>query len=303
MDAARSTGAGSAVRSIAGTSVGRLSFGCWRLTDPDLGRCADLVETAVGLGMNLVDNADVYGLDWGGRGWGTCEEMLGAVLRSRPGLRDRIVLATKGGIVPGVPYDSSAGYLTAACEASLRRLDVDVIDLYQIHRPDPFTHPAEVADALTRLCERGLVRAVGVSNHTASQTRALRTHLGDRLVTTQPEFSALALAPLTDGTFDLCAETGLVPLAWSPLGGGRLATGAGVRGELLGALDEIAAKRGVSRAVVAVAFVLSHPTAPVAILGTQSAERLRELSASASLVLDRAEVYRIIEASTGEPLP
>lgn len=253
--------------------------------------------------MNLVDNADVYGLDWGGRGWGTCEEMLGEVLRSRPGLRDRIVLATKGGIVPGVPYDSSAGYITSACEASLRRLRVEVIDLYQIHRPDPFTHPAEVADALTRLCERELVRAVGVSNHTATQTRALRAHLGDRLVATQPEFSAVSLAPITDGTFDLCAETGLIPLAWSPLAGGRLATGEGIRTELLAVLDAIATERGVSRAVVAVSFVLSHPTAPVAILGTQSTERLRELSASASLVLGRAEIYRIIEASTGERLP
>ncbi|MEY3091229.1 MAG: hypothetical protein RIU67_12, partial [Actinomycetota bacterium] len=106
-------------RTIAGREVGALAFGCWRLTDPDGGRCADLVEAAVDLGMNLVDNADVYGLDWGGRGFGTCEEMLGDALRRRSGLRDRIVLATKGGIVPGVPYVSSRDYLTSACEASL----------------------------------------------------------------------------------------------------------------------------------------------------------------------------------------
>ena len=290
-------------RSIAGREVGALAFGCWRLTDGDAGRCADLVEAAVELGLNLVDNADVYGLDWGGRGFGTCEETLGEVLRRRPGLRDRIVLATKGGIVPGVPYVSSATYLTEACEASLRRLGVDVIDLYQIHRPDPFTHPAEVAGALMRLVDRGVVKAVGVSNHTVAQTRALQAHLGVRLATTQPELSAIALDSLRDGTLDLCTETGMVPLAWSPLAGGRVATGDGVRPELTVALDSIASAHGVSRAVVAVAFVLAHPSAPVAIVGSQSVQRLADLSRATTLTLTRAEVYRIIEASDGRPLP
>ncbi len=290
-------------RSIAGREVGALAFGCWRLTDADAGRCADLVEAAVDLGLNLVDNADVYGLDWGGRGFGTCEEMLGEVLRRRPELRDRIVLATKGGIVPGVPYVSSAAYLTEACEASLRRLGVDVIDLYQIHRPDPFTHPAEVADALMSLVDRGVVKAVGVSNHTVAQTRALQAHLGVRLASTQPELSALALDSLRDGTLDLCTETGMVPLAWSPLAGGRVATGDGVRPELTVALDSIASAHGVSRAVVAVAFVLAHPSAPVAIVGSQNPQRLADLARATTLTLTRAEVYRIIEASDGRPLP
>ena len=290
-------------RSIAGREVGALAFGCWRLTDADAGRCADLVEAAVDLGLNLVDNADVYGLDWGGRGFGTCEEMLGEVLRRRPELRDRIVLATKGGIVPGVPYVSSAAYLTEACEASLRRLGVDVIDLYQIHRPDPFTHPAEVADALTSLVDRGVVKAVGVSNHTVAQTRALQAHLGVRLASTQPELSAMALDSLRDGTLDLCTETGMVPLAWSPLAGGRVATGDDVRPGLIAALDSIASVHDVSRAVVAVAFVLAHPSAPIAIVGSQNAQRLADLARATTLTLTRAEVYRIIEASDGRPLP
>ncbi|MBM3799009.1 MAG: aldo/keto reductase [Actinobacteria bacterium] len=290
-------------RSIAGREVGALAFGCWRLTDSDTGRCAELVETVVDLGMNLVDNADVYGLDWGGRGFGTCEETLGEVLRSRPGLRDRIVLATKGGIVPGVPYVSSRAYLIEACEASLRRLGVDVIDLYQIHRPDPFTHPAEVADALMSLITRGVVKAVGVSNHTVAQTRALQEHLPVRLATTQPELSVMTLDSLRDGTLDLCTETGVVPLAWSPLAGGRVATGDGVRPELINALDAIASAHGVSRAAVAVAFVLAHPSAPIAIVGSQNAQRLADLVAATSVKLTRAEVYRFIEASDGRPLP
>jgi len=268
-------------RSIAGREVGALAFGCWRLTDGDAGRCADLVEAAVELGLNLVDNADVYGLDWGGRGFGTCEE----------------------GIVPGTPYDSGASYLVAACEASLRRLGVDAVDLYQIHRPDHFAHPAEVAAALASLRDRGLIGGVGVSNHTVAQTRALQAHLPFPIVSTQPEFSALALDPLRDGVLDMCMEVGLLPLAWSPIAGGRLATGDGVRPELITVLDAIAADHGVSRTVVAVAFVLGHPSSPVAILGTQNIARIVELSAATSLVLTRAESYRIIEASDGRPLP
>jgi len=290
-------------RRIAGTDIGAVAFGCWRLTDPDVGRCADLVESAVDCGMTLIDNADVYGLDWGGRGFGTCEDMLGDVFRHRPGLRDRVVVATKGGIVPGVPYVSDEAYLVSACEASLRRLGVDVIDLYQVHRPDPFTHPARVAATLDLLVDRGLVRAVGVSNHTPTQTRALQAHLTVPLATTQPQLSAVSLDPLRDGTLDLCAETGLLPLAWSPLAGGRLATGDDVAPAVIEALDLIASEHGVTRAVVATAFVLAHPTSPVAIVGSQNSERLRELARASAVKLTRAEVYRIVEASDGRPLP
>ena len=88
------------------------------------------------------------------------EEILGRVLASSPGLRDRMVLATKGGIAPPTPYDSSPKYLRAACEASLRRLQTDVIDLYQIHRPDLFTHPADVAITLNALRAASAPRCV-----------------------------------------------------------------------------------------------------------------------------------------------
>ncbi len=126
-------------------AVGALSFGLWRYTNDDISVAQQVLETALDAGMNLVDNADVYGFDWGGTGFGRVEEILGSVLEVAPHLRDRMVLATKGGIMPPIPYDSSATYLRSACEASMRRMGVDVIDLYQIHRPDMLTHPGEVA--------------------------------------------------------------------------------------------------------------------------------------------------------------
>ncbi len=343
-----------------GAQVGPLALGLWRFTGSDVGSNAALVEAALDLGMNLVDVADVYGLDWGGTGFGSCEANLGAVVRSKPDLRDRMVLATKGGIVPPVPYDSSSAALRSACEASLDRLGTDRVDLYQVHRPDMFTHPAELADTLDALIADGLVGAVGVSNYTPAQTRALAAHLDAPLVSTQPEFSAACLAPLRDGTLDLCAQTGTVPLAWSPLAGGRLlaqrplaggrllaqrplaggrllaqrplaggrleaqpdsaqsdseADGAdsevgsadnnngGVRTELLATLDRLAEREFVDRAAICVAFVLAHPTAPVAIVGTQQPERLEALQSALAVQLDRNDVYDIIEASEGQPLP
>jgi predicted oxidoreductase len=245
----------------------------------------------------------VYGLDWGGSGFGSCEEALGRVLAGTPSLRERMVLATKGGIIPGVPYDSSGAYLIAACEASLRRLGVDYVDLYQVHRPDMFTHPEEIAVAFASLRDRGLVSMFGVSNYTPSQTMALSAYVEEPLVSTQPEFSCATLAPLRDGTLDLCMEEGITPLAWSPLAGGRLATGHGLRPDLLSVLDELAEREGVSRAAIAIAFVLAHPADAVALVGTQTPERLTELVASTRVQLSRTDVYRIVVASDGVPLP
>ena len=283
--------------------VGPLSFGLWRYTETDVAKAQGLLEAALDAGMNLVDNADVYGFDWGGTGFGRVEEILGSVLAVAPALRERMVLATKGGITPPVPYDSSPGYLRSACEASLQRMGVDVIDLYQIHRPDLLSHPADVAGTLAALRDEGKIREVGVSNHTPAQVAALSAHLPFPLASNQVEYSALRLDPMRDGTFDECMRTGTVALAWSPLGGGRLATGEAVRPELLDVIDRLAERERVDRATLSLAFVLAHPAAPVAIVGTQNRERLASSTAALDVVLSREDVYSLIQASEGVPLP
>ena len=282
--------------------VGPLSIGCWRLTGSDAENTA-VISAAVDAGMTLIDNADVYGLDWGGTHFGACEEALGRIFSAIPGLRDRIVLATKGGIIPGVPYNSSAEYITSACEASLSRMGVDHVDLYQIHRPDHFTHPEEIAQAFNSLKSRGLVREFGVSNYTVAQTLALNAFVDNGLATTQPQLSATHLDPLRDGTLDLCMESGITPLAWSSLAGGSIATGQGVSPALLAVLDELAARENVTRSAIAIAFVLAHPSRPVAIIGTQTPSRISELALATSVSLTRTDVYAIIQASDGSPLP
>jgi predicted oxidoreductase len=283
--------------------VGPLAFGTWRFTHARRDAARAALAAASEAGMRLVDTADVYGLDWGGDGFGSVEELLGEVLAEDRSLRDRFLVATKGGIVPGVPYDSSPAYLRTACEASLRRLRVDVIDLYQVHRPDLFAHPEQVAEALTALRELDLVREIGISNHTPSQYDALTALLPFSLVSVQPELSVLHLDPLRDGTLDRCCRDGLVPLAWSPLGNGRVITGDGLRPELTALLDRLAERERADRAAVALAFVLSHPSRPVAIVGSQDPGRIRATTAALGVHLTRADVYAIVEASEGVRLP
>jgi len=283
-------------------TVGPLAFGCWRFGSQSVSEARALIDAALAAGMNLIDTADIYGT-----AFGEAEDLLGRVLAEDSTLRDEMVLATKGGIRPGTPYDSSAAYLRQACDDSLRRLRVDTLDLYQIHRPDLFGHPGEVADTLAVLHAAGKVRTIGVSNYTVAQTQALAHFLPPQVpfVSTQPQFSAVVLDPILDGTLDLCCTTGIRPLAWSPLAGGALARADadGVRPELITVLDELAGREGVDRASVAIAWVLHHPSRPVAILGTQRPERVASSTAALNVRLERVDLYRIIEASTGTPLP
>lgn len=291
-------------RTIGGLGeVGALSFGCWRFVDTTTASAQERIEAALAAGMNLIDTADVYGLDWGGTGFGLAEEILGNVIAAAPELRDGMVLATKGGILPPTPYDQSPEYLRKACEDSLRRLQVDTIDLYQIHRPDTYTHPASVAETLATLRDEGKIREVGVSNFTVSQYDALAHHLPFPIVATQPQYSAAHLDPFLDGTFDRSMRDGVIPMAWSPLAGGRLISGEGMRDDLMAVIDRLAEREGVGRDTVALAFVLAHPSRPIAIIGTQNLERIASASDAFGVTLDRTDVYDIIEASTGERLP
>lgn len=288
-----------------GATVGPISWGCWRLVTAEVAEATALVERALDLGMNMLDTADVYGLDWGGAGFGGSEEMLGKVFAAAPELRDRAVVASKGGIDPGVPYDSSAAYLASAVDASLGRLGVERIDLWYIHRPDMFSHPADVAETLTGLVAEGKIGAVGVSNHTVAQVDALMAHMPADvpIAANQVEYSVAHLDPLRDGTLDQCMRDGRLAVAWSPLGGGALVAPDAERTELTDALGAVAADHGVTPAVAAVAFVLAHPSAPVAVIGTQDPARMEELAGAPEVELSRSECYRLIEASEGMPLP
>jgi predicted oxidoreductase len=277
--------------------VSALAWGMWRFAGASVEDALARVHAVRDLGITLFDTADIYGT--GGPGFGAAEDLLGQVFARSPGLRQQIVLATKGGIVPGVPYDSTSRHLAGALDASLARLRTDHVDLWQVHRPDVLTHPADLAGTLARMVESGKVRAVGVSNFTAAQTAALQSYLPFPLASIQPEFSPWATAPLSDGILDQAMSLGLGVLAWSPLGGGRVAT----PGPVTDLIERKARECGVAVSAAAYAWLLAHPARPIPIVGTQRPERIGEAAGAWRVEWSRAEWYAVLEASTGRRLP
>ncbi len=286
-----------------GLLVSPIAWGMWRFAGVSVDDGRGLIDAAFDAGVTLFDTADIYGFD-GENGFGDAESLLGEVFAAAPGLRDRMVLATKGGITPPVPYDSSAAYLEKALDDSLRRLKTDRVDLYQIHRPDILAHPQEVAATLEKMVTSGKVRAVGVSNYTLAQTTALASMLSIPLATVQPEFSPLELDPITSGLLDLTMERDIAVLAWSPLGGGRIAEPGTARERAVAvALDAKANATGVSRTTAAYSWIMAHPAKVIPIVGTQNVGRIAEIADVHKVQWTRAEWYEVLVASRGEKLP
>lgn len=288
-----------------GITISPIAWGMWRFAEDNRGvaEAARLVHAALDAGITLLDTADIYGFDGKG-GFGEAEALLGKVLKAEPGLRQRMVLASKGGIRPPLPYDQSREYLAQAINASLRRLSTDVIDLYQIHRPDILAHPQEVARALDDAVVAGKIRALGVSNFTIAQIDGLDHFLGHTLVTTQPEISPLRITCLENGELDQAMRMGLVPLAWSPLGGGSLLSpGSGREAEVAAALDKVAEAQNVSRSVAAYGWLMAHPAGIVPIIGSQNPARISEGMQALDMRWNRQDWYAVLVAARGERLP
>ena len=288
---------------LQGVEIAPIAWGMWRFAGRRREDGAKLVHAALDAGIGLFDTADIYGFD-GNTGFGDAEALLGEVLANEPGLRQRMVLASKGGIRPPLPYDQSGGYLAEAIDASLRRLKVERIDLWQIHRPDILAHPQEVAAALDKARAAGKIGEVGVSNFTQIQIGALASFLGRPLATTQPEMSPLRIDAFENGEMDQAMALGLVPLAWSPLGGGRLADPQDERAKAVAAaLDAVAQDRGISRSVAAYSWLMAHPAGIVPIVGSQQPERIAEAASALTVRWTRQEWYAVLVAARGEKLP
>ena len=286
-----------------GPEVSSLAWGMWRFAGDDVAAATARVQAALDAGVTLFDTADIYGPD-NGEPFGAAEVLLGRVFAAHPSLKSKMVIATKGGISMGVPYDSSAGYLASAIDASLTRMGVDHVALWQIHRPDMLTHPAEVAAALAAAHKAGKIGAIGVSNFTPAQVEALAAHSALPVVSCQPEFSALAIDPLTNGVLDQAMARGMTVLAWSPLGQGRLGDPKDARSKAVAtALDAKAAETGVSRAAAAYSWIMAHPARPIPIVGTQTPARIAEIPDAFKPRWTRTDWYAVLVAAMGAPLP
>jgi predicted oxidoreductase len=275
----------------------------WRFSGDSIAAAQALVEAAFETGVTFFDTADIYGFN-GASGFGDAEALLGRVLKAAPHLRKNMVLATKGGIMPPIPYDQSRSYLMSALDASLQRLGVDHVELWQVHRPDILTHPQDLARTLEDMVKSGKVGAVGVSNFTPGHIAALKSALNIPLVSTQPEFSPLHLAPLEGGLLDQAMEHDMAVLAWSPLGGGRIAQpGTDRERAVAAALDTVAQEFGVSRTAAAYSWIMAHPARAIPIVGSQQVSRIREAGDALKVRWTRQTWYDVLVASRGEKLP
>jgi predicted oxidoreductase len=279
----------------------RLAYGFWRYGENDVEVATEMLSLARASGIDHLDTADIYG---GESGFGASEKLLGIVRKRNPSLFAGASLATKVGIQPGVPYDSSATYLKAACNASLARLGVERIDLLYIHRPDFLAHPQELAETLDGFVTAGKVAAIGVSNFSVAQINALAQYLRAPIVAHQIEFSAAHVEPLYDGTLDQAMERNIAVAAWSPMAGGRLGKdGPAGLATVREALAKLAVKYETTPGTIAFAFLLTHPAPVTPIIGSRTPERLREAVAAAKITLTRADWYKIVEAARGEKMP
>ena len=299
----------------------RMGYGCWRIAGWEGAECTperelhgrQAVIAAFENGFTLFDHADIYCDGMG-------ETIFGKVLKEIPEFRGRAIIASKCGIRrAGKPdahapyrYDFSYDHIISSCEGSLQRLGVETIDIYQLHRPDFLANPEEVARAFTTLRQAGKVREFGLSNARPSFFTMVQKHLPMKLIANQVEISLLHLDSLTDGTLDQCLAENIAPMAWSPLGGGRLASNAGVelsdpnhakRLKVREALDHVARDHNATRAAIALAFLLMHPAGIIPLVGSTNQKTIAETVKACDIKLTREEWYRLLEAAWGQRLP
>ncbi len=283
-------------RSIGNDTVGRVEVGAIGLGAMPLSTKEDrpapqdaeaVVHAALDAGVTLIDTADAYA--WDESEFGHNESLVAAALRSY-GPAD-VLVATKGGHTRrGQEWelDGSPAYLRSACEASLRRLGVDAIGLYQFHRPDPATPWEESMGALRSLVDDGLVRMVGISNADVGQIDAAREIVGPALVSVQNQFSPGWRS--SAGELAHCASLGLAWLPWSPFGG---VSQAGSLGSEAPAFAEVADELGVSAHQVALAWHLAQADVVIPIPGASRPASIRDSAAAADLELTADQLQRL----------
>ena len=254
---------------------------------PDRARSVAAIHAALDAGVTLIDTADAYHLRAGEVGHN--EMLIAEALASWGGDSSEVLVATKGGHTrPGDgswEIDGSPEHLREACDASLKRLGVEAIGLYQFHRPDPTVPYAESVGVLGELLDAGKIRMAGISNANPDRIREAQQVLGGRLVSVQNEYSPAFRSSLPE--LRLCEEMGLAFLPWSPLGG---ISKAGDLGAAHAAFAGVAEAHRVSPQQVTLAWMLATSPVMVPIPGASRPETARDSAAAADLVLTREEV-------------
>ena len=296
--------------------LSEIVLGMMRIKDKSVKEVEELVETALSVGINAFDLADIYGR-------GRCEELLGLVLKNRPDLREKMWIQSKCGIrIEEFTYfDFSKDYIIKSVDGILQRLKIDHLDSLLLHRPDALMESDQVSEAFDLLYKQGKVRDFGVSNQNPMMMELLKKDVKQPLAVNQLQLSAAftpgfesgfhvnmedSQAAMRDGSiFEYCKLHDVVIQAWSVLQFGYF------KGNFVGnekfqqlnqVLNRLALKYSVSPSAIAIAWVLRYPAKMQAVVGTTNPKHLREVSQAANFSLTRKEWYEIYLAA-GNNLP
>lgn len=296
--------------------LSEIVLGMMRIKDKSVKEVEELVETALSVGINAFDLADIYGR-------GRCEELLGLVLKNRPDLREKMWIQSKCGIrIEEFTYfDFSKDYIIKSVDGILQRLKIDHLDSLILHRPDALMESDQVAEAFDLLYKQGKVRDFGVSNQNPMMMELLKKDVKQPLAVNQLQLSAAftpgfesafhvnmedSQAAMRDGSiFEYCKLHDVVIQAWSVLQFGYF------KGNFVGnekfqalnqVLDRLAIKYGVTSSTIAISWILRYPAKMQAVVGTTNPKHLREVSQAANFSLTRKEWYEIYLAA-GNNLP
>jgi len=287
-------------------SSSRLVYGCMRIagnTEETRETGKKAVRAAIEEGITHFDHADIYGA-------GRSEEVFGAVLKDMPGIREKIIITSKCGIIPNRDgetgrYDFSKEYITKCVEGSLSRLGIEALDLLLLHRPD-FLFTAEiVSETFQELQAVGKVLNFGVSNFRPSQVSLLQSACPMPLLMNQVEINIHNIDSLMDGTLDQCQELNISPQAWCPLGGvvypgwGNTFTEedeARIKTEF----DLQSKTYNAEHWVIMLAWLLKHPSSILPIIGTTNPERIKMAKQALEIEYTHKDWYRLLEARNGK---
>lgn len=292
----------------------RLALGCMRIADKSLEQVEELVQTALDAGINFFDHADIYG-------GGKSEEIFGEVLKKHPEYREKMIIQTKCGIVPGKRYDFSKEHILTSVENSLKRLQTDYIDILLLHRPDALCDPKEVAEAFDELYESGKVKYFGVSNHTPLQIELLQKYTQHPLIINQLQLSIIHSVMIDSGmnmnmkeswaqdkdggVLDYCRLHDITIQPWSVVQA-SWAEGCFIDHpnyeKLNSVMEKLANEYHVTKSAIAIAWLLRHPACMQPIMGTTSPAHLKEMVQACDIHLTRQQWYDLYLASD-KPLP
>lgn len=282
--------------SDAGPEVSAAIYSFWRWDTTSLiseRKVEDIINYNLELGVNTFDHSDEYGN-------GKIQELFGKAIFSKSFKREDIVISTKAGLRKDnkgkVFYDHSAQHIKNSVGASLKKLKTDYIDIFLLEHNDPLFNVEETASILSELLVSGYIRAIGVSNFSASQHRLLAAHLSHPIITNHIELSILQTAAITDGRLDFIKEQYSKPMAWAPLAGGRILTGKDKKAvKIRTVLQAVGKQYGVNVEQVAVAWLYKLGALPL--IGSADKKRIKNAASAYSVSLSREDWYKIYNAT------